>query len=377
MDLDTLAPALSDLSARARRRVPRFVWEYLESATGNESARHRAEAALDAVCLAPRVLCGAPPPDLATTLMGTRYALPFGIAPVGMSGLVWPGAEITLAGVAAKAGIPYGLSTVAAATPETVSPHHGGMGWFQLYAPGEPEVRRDMLARAGEAGFTTLVLTGDVPVASRRERQRRARLTNPVKLSLPILAQIAMRPAWALATARAGRPRLVTLEKYADIRTARPGTAHAGYMLRTAPDRAYLSALRREWQGPLVVKGVLHAEDARIAANEGADAVWVSNHGGRQFEAAPAPLAALPAIREALPGTPLIYDGAIRSGTDILRAMALGADFTMLGRAFHAGLAAYGPAGAAHVVHVLAEGLKADMGQLGIARPVLARDHLC
>ena len=377
MDLDQSHPALSDLAARARRRLPHFVWEYLDSGTGNDGARDRSVAALDAVTLVPRVLEPPAETDLSVTLMGRTHPLPFGIAPVGMSGLIWPGAEAMLARVAAGLGIPYTLSTVAAATPEAVGPEAGDQGWFQLYPPGDAEIRRDLLRRARESGFHTLVLTADVPIASRRERQRRARLTNPMRMSLPVIAQAAMAPAWALATLRAGIPRLVTLETYANVATHRPGTAHIGYLLRTPPDWAYLDALREEWDGKLVVKGVLNAGDARRIMEAGADAVWVSAHGGRQFEAAPAPLDALAAIRAALgPEAPLIYDGGIRSGTDVLRAVAKGADFVMLGRAWHHGLAAFGEAGVAHVAHILSDGLTADMGQLGIGTLAEVRDRL-
>ncbi len=193
-----------------------------------------------------------------------------------------------------------GLSTVAAQTPEVVGPLAGGQGWFQLYPPGDAAIRRDLLARARAAGFHTLVLTVDVPVASRRERQRRSRLTNPMTMHPFIVAQAAVRPAWSLGIVRHGIPRLRTLDKYARVDANLPPTAHAGYLLRCAPDWTYVVALREEWQGPLVLKGVLAGDDAARARREGIDAVWVSNHGGRQFDAAPASVDALPAIRAAV-----------------------------------------------------------------------------
>ncbi|SHI98759.1 L-lactate dehydrogenase (cytochrome) [Palleronia salina] len=375
MDLDDTHPSLSDLARRARWRVPHFIWEYLDSATGDEGASRRAAAALDAITLVPGVLRNVKP-DLSTELFGHRFDLPVGIAPVGMSGSVWPRAEVTLAEAAARANAPFGLSTVAAMTPEEVGPHLGHGGWFQLYAPGDPEIRRDMLTRARDAGFTGLILTGDVPAASRRERQRRARLTNPMRVTPRIAVQSALAPFWAVETLRNGKPHLKTLEKYADPNAATGATAHIGYMLRTAPDWAYLDALREEWDGPLMVKGVLSPDDASRAAGV-ADAVWVSNHGGRQFAGAPAPADVLPAIRQAVgPDYPLIADGSVRSGTDVLRLIALGADFVMLGRAFHHGVAAFGARGADHAFHILRAGIEADMAQLGITRPPEVRAHL-
>ncbi len=375
MDLDLLYPEVADLRRRARRRLPHFAWEYLDSATGDESTRARNEAALDAVTLNTAIFGGKIEPDFTTTLMGREQALPFGMAPVGMSGLIWRNAEPILARLADETGIPYGLSTVATRTPEELAQHIGNQGWFQLYPPGDGEIRRDLLKRAKDSGFHTLILTVDVPVASRRERQRRARLSNPMRITPRVLAEVAMRPAWALAMSTNGIPKLATLEKYAKVDANLPSTAHVGYLLRTAPDWGYLDVLRTEWDGKLVVKGVTDAADAKACEKAGADAVWVTNHSGRQFAAGRATADFLPEVRAATK-LPVIFDSGVRSGTDILRAIALGADFVMLGKAFHYGLAAFGAKGAAHVVHILREQMIADMGQMGISKPVQARDRL-
>ena len=366
MDLHATYPALSDLRSRAQSRLPKFVWEYLDSATGTEATKHRNRAALDRVGLMPSVLHGEFSPDLGVELMGQKLPLPFGMSPLGMSGLIWPDAEAHLARAADRAGIPFGLSTVAAASPEDVAPHLGKHGWFQLYPPRDPEIRTDMLARAKAAGFTTLVLTVDVPVASRRERQTRSGLTSPPKLTPRLMAQVAMRPAWAMGMARRGLPHMKMLDKYTEgTATANlPPTAHVGYLLRTAPDWDYLHWLRDHWDGPLVIKGVLRPEDATALEQAGADAIWVSNHAGRQFDAAPASAEVLPAIRAATK-LPVIFDSGVETGLDILRAFALGADFVMLGRAFHIALAALGPRGVDHLIDLLARDLTANMGQLG------------
>lgn len=369
MDLDNAYPALTDLARRARRRMPRFVWEYLESATGEERTKARNRAGLDAVLLNPAILSGEFDPDLSCTLLGRDYPLPFGIAPVGMSGLMWPDAERRLARLARDTGIPYCLSTVASQTPETVGPHMGNQGWFQMYPPRDPAIRMDMMKRVREAGFHTLILTVDVPVASRRERQRRSGLTSPPRLTPRLMAQVALCPEWALGMARMGMPRMQFMESYSTNTSALPSTQHIGYLLRTSPDWDYLSQLRDEWDGPLVIKGVSLPEDAERLIRLGADALWVSNHAGRQFDAGPASIDSLPAIRSAVgPDVPVIFDSGIAGGLDILRALASGADFVMLGRGFHYGLGAFGDKGAAHVVHILRDDMKANMGQLGARR---------
>jgi L-lactate dehydrogenase (cytochrome) len=366
MDHHATYPGLSDLKAHAQKRLPKFVWEYLDSGTGSEATKARNRTALDRIGLMPSILHGEFTPDLSTTFLGTSLPLPFGIAPVGMSGLIWPDAEGHLARAAARAGIPYSLSTVATQSPEDLAPHVGDHAWFQMYPPRDPDIRQDMLSRAKAAGFSALILTVDVPVASRRERQTRSGLTNPPRLTPRLLAQVALRPAWALGMAQRGLPHMRMLDKYTagTAQANLPPTAHVGYLLRTAPDWEYVRWLRDAWDGPFIIKGVLRPEDAERLAEAGVDALWVSNHAGRQFDAAPAAIEALPALRAAT-DLPLIFDSGVESGLDILRALALGADFVMLGRAFHFALAALGPSGVDHLIDMLRRDLVANMGQLG------------
>ena len=371
-DLHQTYPGLADLRARAEHRLPRFVWEYLDSATGLETTTARNRAALDRVGFLPSILHGPLEIDLSTQIFGKTLPLPFGISPVGMSGLIWPDAEGHLARCGARNGIPYSLSTVASQSPEDLAPHLGEEAWYQLYPPKDEGIRRDMLARARDAGFKVLVLTADVPVASRRERQTRSGLTQPPRLTPRLLAQVARRPAWALGMARqhrreGGMPHMRTLDKYTAEASGQSlsSTAHIGYLLRTSPDMDYVRWLRDNWDGPFVIKGVMRAEDAAPLQQIGVDALWVSNHAGRQFDGGPAAIEVLPEIREAT-DLPLIFDSGIEGGLDILRALALGADFVMLARGFHYALAALGARGPDHMVDILKKDLEANMGQLGL-----------
>lgn len=362
--LEALYPAISDLKLKAQKRIPHFVWEYLDSATGDESATLRNRAALDDILMVPSILHGEFEPDLSVTMLGQTFPLPFGIAPVGMSGLIWPRAEHLLATAAAKAAIPYCLSTVASKTPEDVGADIGEHAWFQLYPPRDEAIRKDILARAKSSGFHTLVLTVDVPVASRRERQVRSGLTQPPKLTPRLLAQVARCPHWAVGMLRDGMPRMRLMDGYMTGTSGLSSTAHVGYLLRTSPDWSYLSWIRDHWDGPLVVKGVLNPLDVPKLEAAGVDALWLSNHAGRQFAAAPSPITVLPEFRSAT-DLPLIVDSGLEGGLDILRALALGADFVMFGRAWHYALAALGKTGPEHLVNMLRADVVANMGQLG------------
>ena len=368
MTFDGKYPALGDFRKRAKRRLPHFVWEYLDSGIGLETAKARNRSALDCVELMPSILHGEITPRLDTELLGQTYSLPVGIGPVGMSGLIWPNAENILARISRNLNIPYTLSTVASQTPEQLSTYIGDCGWFQLYPPRDTDMRHDILRRVRNAGFRTLIVTVDVPVGSRRERMTRSGLTQPPRLTPRILWQISRCPAWAAGMVRAGMPRMKLIDDYAPKTTGLPSNKHMGYLLRTSPDWQYLRILREEWKGPLVVKGVLDTSDAIKLEKEGVDALWVSNHGGRQFDAAPASATALASIRKAV-NLPLIFDGGIEGGLDILRAMALGADFIMMGRAWHDALAAFGGKGPAHLAKILKADIEANMGQLGLGHP--------
>ncbi|WP_299792946.1 alpha-hydroxy acid oxidase [uncultured Marivita sp.] len=367
MDLDLSHPSIEDLRRTAQQRIPRFAFEYLDSATGRELGMKINRDALDAIGFMPAILCGRTKANLNRSLMGQDYHLPFGIAPVGMSGLMWAGAERVLAKAAVRANIPFCLSSVAVASPEDVAPFIGNNGWFQHYPVNSAELRQKMLLRIKAAGFHTLVITVDVPEESRRERQRRANLTVPPKADLRTLAEMAKCPAWCLAHLREGiMPRMRFFDDYVPSR-GRESFTHAGALIRGVPDWKYLRELRAEWDGKLVVKGVLRPEDARRLVSEGADCIWVSNHSGRQFEAGPAVIDQLPKIRESVgPDMPLIYDSGVSWGLDVMRALAMGADFVMLGRAFQYAVAAFGQKGVDHLIHIVKADITANMSQLGV-----------
>jgi L-lactate dehydrogenase (cytochrome) len=371
-------PSVADLRRKARGRIPFFAWEYLDSGTGGDHGVSRNEAAMQRITLTPRLMRGAFEPAIETELFGRRYAAPFGISPVGLTGLMWPGAEQILAETAYRYRIPYGLSTVATQSPETIGRIAGDMGWFQLYPPRDPGIRRDLLARARQAGFTTLLITADVPTGSTRERQRRAGVSVPPKVTAAMLWRCAIRPEWSVATLMAGgRPRFRGLEKYVSARDLQNMSAFIGQGLGGTLDWNYIEAVRNEWDGPIVVKGIMSVADARDALAAGVEGIGVSNHGARQCDGTPAAIDVLPRIADLAAGrTKIIFDSGVRTGLDICRALALGADFVLLGRAFMYGVTALGPEGGDHVAEILINDLKNNMSQLGCSRIADLADRL-
>jgi len=360
-------PAISDLARRARKRIPHFAWEYLDSGTGTEGGTARNLEALSRIHLTPQFMKGPLVPDISTELFGIKYGAPFGVAPVGLTGLMWPEAEKILARTAAKYQIPYGLSTVATETPETIGPITNGMGWFQLYPPNDPVIRLDLLNRARDSGFTTVMVTADTPFQSRRERQKRADVSVPPRRALMTYYRAAIRPAWSLATLSHGMPRFRTMEKYAKTDDMAQIGQYMNENMGTI-DWAYLEATRKEWPGKLLVKGLLDPEDARRAVQAGVDGIVVSNHGARQFDGAPGAIDLLPPIVDAVgKETRIVFDSGIRGGLDICRALALGADFVLLGRAFMFAVAALGQEGGDHAAELLMADLKSNMANLGCA----------
>jgi isopentenyl diphosphate isomerase/L-lactate dehydrogenase-like FMN-dependent dehydrogenase len=321
----------------------------------------------------PRYLSEADRPNIRCRLLGRDYNVPFGVAPMGLSGLVWPNAEVILARAAKAHNIPYTLSTVATVSLEAIHEIAGENAWFQLYTPKEPEVLMDLLRRCKETGYETVAVTVDVPYKTRRAHDIRNGLSVPPRFDLKSVWQMATHAQWALRMLHRGVPQFTNLAPYHDGGNSASVRESIEKSTKFIEERMGLhitakrfAEIREMWDRTLLVKGVLDPDEAKAYVDLGADGVIVSNHGGRQLDAAPSAVDVLPQIRNAVgPGVPLLVDGGVRSGLDIARMLALGADFVMIGRPFLYAVAALDHKGGHHVMEILKAELQSTMGQLG------------
>jgi L-lactate dehydrogenase (cytochrome) len=361
------------MEAAARRRIPGFLLDFVTMGLGNGACVARNRQSLSEVRFLPRYLSEATNPDISCHLFGRRYDAPFGVAPMGLSGLVWAHAEVILAAAAKAHNVPYTLSTFATVDPENIRPVAGENAWFQLYSPKKPALVQTLLDRCRAAGYDTVMLTVDVPAETRREHDIRNGLVVPPTFDLKTVWQMVSHPHWALRMLRAGIPQFETVRPY----YAAGSASHAGRSIKASVrfikenmgghiTAERFAQIRAMWPGKLLVKGVLDPAEAREYLAMGADGLVVSNHGGRQLDAAPAPVDVLPCIREAVgPEAAILVDGGVRSGLDIARMLALGANFVLLGRPFLYAVAALDRAGGEHAMRVLKAELRATLGQLG------------
>jgi len=368
MNVDQKYPTVASMEAAAERRVPRFAFEYMAGGIGAELGLRRNRQALDAVKFRPRYLTRCKP-NLACKLLGRPYDLPFGISPMGLSGMIWPGSAELLAVTAQSHKIPFALSMFATTRLERIAELAPQYAWFQFNVSNDRAIEEDLVARAERAGYETLLVTIDVPTATRRAHDIRNGLSVPPRFDARTLLQILQRPLWAVHTLRTGIPEFENLKPYLPEKL---NLAELGeFVARTMEGHVSVERLkevRDQWSGKLVVKGVLDPADAMVCKGIGVDAIVVSNHGGRQLDAAPAPIEVLAEVKRAIGANmPVLVDGGIRSGLDIARAMACGADFVFLGRAFMLGVAALGQKGGDHVISVLREELRSTMAQIGCA----------
>ena len=373
-----LFPTAAWLRRRAPKNVPRFAFEYGDTGAGDDVGVLHNWAAFDAIKIAPRygVMPNLPPVDV--TLFGQRYAAPLGIAPMGGPSLVWPGADLLMAKAAQRARVPYTLCVAGGATIEQAAQAAPDVFWFQLYRfwHDDHKIGFDLVRRAHAVGAKTLTLTLDVPVRTTRSRENYAGLAHQFRPNARMLYEMLTRPRWLAALLRNGYPRFATIGEYAPPRA---GTneiiAYARARMGGAFSWEEVKRYRDAWNGPMLVKGILHPADAEKAVSLGIDGIWVSNHGGRQIEALVPSIDVLPAIVAAVgKRATIVLDSGIRSGGDVMRALALGADAAFAGKTFLWAVGALGDEGPDYLIDLYIAELRASLGQIGALSPAAARE---
>ncbi len=360
-------PSIEHIRERARQRMPRFAFEYLEGGCNSEINLRRNTDEIRDVQLKPWYLRDYQGSDSKTELFGKTYDAPFGIAPIGLQGLIWPGSTEILAKAAHDHNIPFILSTVGTASIETVAEITQGTAWFQLYHPKEDELRDKLLERAANAGMQVLVILADTPTFAWRPKEIKNGLSIPPKMSVQNVIQMMMHPTWSFGQLAAGAPEFKTMKPY--IPTGLTMKHLALFMNKTfsgrlSPDK--IAALRDRWKGKLVIKGVVNEEDAEKAVGLGVDGIIVSNHGGRQLDAGQSTIKPMTALAQKFGDrTTLMIDSGLRAGPDIACALASGAKFTFMGRSFMYGVGALGKDGGNHTITMVKRQFQQVMEQVG------------
>jgi len=365
------AAAIADYRELARRRLPRFLFEYIDGGAYSESTLRRNSADLQCIHLRQRVLRDVSNIALGTQLFGQSLALPLALAPVGLTGMYARRGEVQAARAAAAFGVPFTLSTMSVCAIAEVAAASPAPFWYQLYVIRDRSFMRDLLDRAEAAGCTALVFTVDMPLTGVRYRDYHAGLAGAAGLGgqLRRLGQAMTRPRWAFDVGLCGRPH--SLGNLLPVLGQNSGLKDYFGWIGSNFDPGVtwddVAWVRERWKGALIIKGILEPDDARQAVALGADGLVVSNHGGRQHDGALSTIRALPAIADAVGGqTRILLDSGIRSGLDIVRALALGADAVLIGRAFIYALAARGQAGVAHVLDLMAAEMRVAMALSGL-----------
>jgi L-lactate dehydrogenase (cytochrome) len=365
-------PSISDLRQKAKSKMPKFAFEYLDGGCNDDFNLHKNTSEIRAVELLPEYLKKKVHVSLKTKLFGTQYDAPFGVAPIGLQGLMWPKAPEILAQAAFENNLPFILSTVTTSSIEKIGTITEGKAWFQLYYPAKEVVRKDLINRAADAGYPVLVLLSDVPSFGFRPRDIRNGLAMPPKMSLRNFYQIAKRPEWALKTLFNGQPEFETLKPYMPkgLNLSQLGK----FMDETFDGRLNeekIKPIREQWKGKIVLKGVACEADMEKAIRLGIDGVILSNHGGRQLDAGPSTIHTLQTLREKYQDKiTIMMDSGIRSGPDVARTLAEGAAFTFLGRSFMYGVGALGNKGAMHTMDLIKTELQQVMEQIGCEKTI-------
>ena len=354
--------SIKDARELSRKRLPKLVFDFIDGASGDEKLAEINSIALDQIRLEPKVLRNVEKRSLKKKVLGYEFNFPFGFAPMGMTNLSWPGADSMLAAESARNNIPTCVSMASTTTLEKMYELSEGHSWMQLYIFQDENFVMELLERAKNTGYEVAILTVDVPVLSRRTRDDKNGFSYPFKIGPKQFFDFATHPTWSLSTLMSGIP------KPMNYVTSKSGDGiFKRKESRGSTDWNALKRVRDKWKGKLIVKGVMSPDDAIKIKEAGADAIQVSNHGGRQLDSATAAINMLPLIRKSVGSNfPLIFDSGIRSGSDIVRALAFGADYAMIGRPVMYAMGADGKKGLRRIVEIIKEEVSTTLGLVGL-----------
>ena len=378
LNINSQYPSVSDLRKRAKFKMPKFAFDYLDGGCNDDINLNKNRTDIQKIELMPNYLSDFDESLMKTELFGHTYDAPFGIAPIGLQGLMWPNSPEILAKAAMEHNIPFILSTVTTSSIETIAEITEGKSWFQLYHPADEKIKNDLLDRAENAGMSVLVILADVPTFGFRPRDIKNGLSMPPKMNLNNIIEVIKNPEWTLKTLLYGKPAFKTMMPY--IPKGLNFQKLGEFMDITFSGRLNeerIASIRSKWKGTLIIKGIVGEQDAEKAIRLGADGLIISNHGGRQLDAGQSSIVSMTDLAKKYKNKiKIMIDSGLQSGSDIARAMASGAEFTFMGRSFMYGVGALGNEGGNHTISLIKKELLQVMEQICCEKTSDFKNHL-
>ena len=378
LNINSQYPSVSDLRKRAKFKMPKFAFDYLDGGCNDDINLNKNRTDIQKIELMPNYLSDFDESLMKTELFGHTYDAPFGIAPIGLQGLMWPNSPEILAKAAMEHNIPFILSTVTTSSIETIAEITEGKSWFQLYHPADEKIKNDLLDRAKNAGVSVLVILADVPTFGFRPRDIKNGLSMPPKMNLNNIIEVIKNPEWTLKTLLYGKPAFKTMMPYIPkgLNLQKLGE-FMGITFSGRLNEERIASIRSKWKGTLIIKGIVGEQDAEKAIRLGADGLIISNHGGRQLDAGQSSIVSMTdLVKKYKNKIKIMIDSGLQSGPDIARAMASGAEFTFLGRSFMYGVGALGNEGGNHTISLIKKELLQVMEQLCCEKTSDFKNHL-
>ena len=378
LNINSQYPSVSDLRKRAKFKMPKFAFDYLDGGCNDDINLNKNRTDIQKIELMPNYLSDFDESLMKTELFGHTYDAPFGIAPIGLQGLMWPNSPEILAKAAMEHNIPFILSTVTTSSIETIAEITEGKSWFQLYHPADEKIKNDLLDRAENAGVSVLVILADVPTFGFRPRDIKNGLSMPPKMNLNNIIEVIKNPEWTLKTLLYGKPAFKTMMPYIPkgLNLQKLGEfMNITFSGRLNEER--IASIRSKWKGTLIIKGIVGEQDAEKAIRLGADGLIISNHGGRQLDAGQSSIVSMTDLAKKYKNKiKIMIDSGLQSGPDIARAMASGAEFTFMGRSFMYGVGALGNEGGNHTISLIKKELLQVMEQICCEKTSDFKNHL-